>query len=350
MKNNHKQAKSSKGFTLVELLIVITVIGVLASIVLVSISGAQSRARDSRIQTSMSQIRSFAQTESFPDGYYTDVCTNITASEIYADISKMGGTVDSCEDSSESFCLQATLNNNETWCVDPEKVSSGGCYGGYCVAGAAAPVVLENINYSPTATGTDTISFSLASKGEDRGMLVFIGMHKEFNDPSVTRVYFDAAGGEEDFSFVRRESEYRSISDEYWVMEVWKLENPSVGTASVVATINMSVNRVHIGGIAVSRVDTLVYDIDGSSAYAESYDSVIVNSPDGGLVVGGMVLRMTAINPPIASGFTEGWHLEATQRYKSSYQINVPAGDYNPFDNTTKTQRGYIAVSIAPLK
>ena len=40
--------KKQKGFTLVELLIVIIIIGILATLVIVTFSGVQAKARDSR--------------------------------------------------------------------------------------------------------------------------------------------------------------------------------------------------------------------------------------------------------------------------------------------------------------
>jgi len=49
-------ANTKKGFTLIELLVVIAIIGILSSIVLVSMSGARAQARDARRQSDIRQV------------------------------------------------------------------------------------------------------------------------------------------------------------------------------------------------------------------------------------------------------------------------------------------------------
>jgi len=112
--------KKKKGFTLIELLVVIAIIGILASIVLVSLSGARNRAKDARIIADMGQIRSTA--EVFYGNYntYTGLGSDTSYTTLTADITAQGGTLGTLQIKSDgtAYCFVATMNSAQYWCVD----------------------------------------------------------------------------------------------------------------------------------------------------------------------------------------------------------------------------------------
>ena len=62
--------KKQKGFTLVELLIVIIIIGILATLVIVTFTGVQAKARDSQRQTDIEAVDSHIEAFFAEKGYY----------------------------------------------------------------------------------------------------------------------------------------------------------------------------------------------------------------------------------------------------------------------------------------
>lgn len=110
-----------KGFTLIELLIVIAIIGILASIVLVSLGGARNKAKDARIIADMSQIRSTAEIYLASNGSYQGLCDSTDISNIASDTASQGGKNYYCQVSSSPFndyCAEVELNSGKWWCVD----------------------------------------------------------------------------------------------------------------------------------------------------------------------------------------------------------------------------------------
>ena len=62
--------KRQKGFTIVELLIVIVVIGILATLVIVTFTGIQQKARNTKRQTDINAVDSHVEAYFTENGYY----------------------------------------------------------------------------------------------------------------------------------------------------------------------------------------------------------------------------------------------------------------------------------------
>lgn len=61
--------KNTKGFTLIEVLVVIAIIGLLSSVVVVGLGGSRSKARDARRFADIQQIQNWLETQYTPAGY-----------------------------------------------------------------------------------------------------------------------------------------------------------------------------------------------------------------------------------------------------------------------------------------
>lgn len=129
----------SGGFSLLELLIVITIVGVLTSIVLSSVSQGRARAYDSKVKQQLSSFRTAAEiyfNNQSPPSYGPDSASCATG--MFSNMQAANGTPGiyiaegnlpantqiACSANDTSYAVKATLYaGNEYWCVDSRGAS-----------------------------------------------------------------------------------------------------------------------------------------------------------------------------------------------------------------------------------
>jgi len=137
-----KKINIKKGFTLIELLVVVAIIAILASVVLVSMSGANSKGGDAAVKSNLNTVRGvseiFASNNNLsflPSGgsvfniatcpAYSASGTNMFAkdkgiNDAIAEAVKRGGNGSSCYNSSNTWSVAVGLktSSSTSWCVD----------------------------------------------------------------------------------------------------------------------------------------------------------------------------------------------------------------------------------------
>ncbi len=116
-----------KGFTIIELIVVIAIIAVLAGIVLVNVTQYINKGKAAAIQGNLSTLLTNAAVYyDTPDNTYTGLAFCATATSIVTAVNGAGGTL-TC------YGAASTDTNPQAWCGVVPTMPSGGTYSSYCV-------------------------------------------------------------------------------------------------------------------------------------------------------------------------------------------------------------------------
>jgi len=130
-----------KGFTLVELLVVVAIIGILAGAILLNLSKEAEKAKDARIKSSMNQIKTRVESMRVenPDLLYPNKTTfddpakDDQIDKMRTEIGKQGGTLvyysdaTGGEDNASKWCAHSNLNQDGVFfCVDSSGIGEAG--------------------------------------------------------------------------------------------------------------------------------------------------------------------------------------------------------------------------------
>lgn len=154
---------SRRGFTLVELLVVISIMGFLSSIVINSLNSARSKGSDASVKQTMNNVRGQANIVYLDNSSsYSSVCSDPRVVEAIAQIKVNNGTVTPiCYNDATRWVLASPLKGGGFWCVDSTNAarSKNGTspfttYNGLVTTAAPSPTAPAITLTLPAATPT----------------------------------------------------------------------------------------------------------------------------------------------------------------------------------------------------
>jgi general secretion pathway protein G len=127
------------GFTIIELVVVIAIIGVLSSIVIVKTSSIKNKARDAAIKEDMNSFSRLALDYFEDHGNYGGFCESLDAETLFDAIPAYDEKKEKiCQHDSDDWLVCAQLNfpedRSKAWCIDKsgirKQIDSADCQQG----------------------------------------------------------------------------------------------------------------------------------------------------------------------------------------------------------------------------
>jgi prepilin-type N-terminal cleavage/methylation domain-containing protein len=108
-----------KGFTLIEMLVVVAIIGILAGTVLTALGPARDKGRDARVVSGMNNIAAILESKMSGNTYLANIDT-AGSEELKSktDMIAYGATAITYITAADQYSLQATLNSGAIYCID----------------------------------------------------------------------------------------------------------------------------------------------------------------------------------------------------------------------------------------
>lgn len=110
--------KNQKGFTIIELIVVIAIIAVLATIVMINVTSYIAKGKDASIKGNMASIQTIAATYYDEEATYVGLGSNASYTAALAAITDADATSIIDEFTASGYCIEVVLNDTTNWCVD----------------------------------------------------------------------------------------------------------------------------------------------------------------------------------------------------------------------------------------